>query len=292
MDQAIALREKVTGMLDGRIESVKGARPIHVVSVTSGKGGVGKTNIVVNVGIAMSKAGLKVMIFDADLGLANVDVLLGLTPRFNIRHVISGECPLKDVIVEGPEGMKILPAASGIDEVTHLSETEKLDLLTHFETYDGDIDVLLIDTGAGIGRNVLYFNSAARQIIVVATPEPTSITDAYALMKVLATRYDEKKFTLLVNNVRNERDAKNVYSNLSNVAERFLNISIDFAGYIPYDSNLSKAVARQKSLIQAYPKSAASQAFESLAKVISKRREDDRMKGSLQFCWKRLLIRN
>ena len=278
--------------MDGTIEPVRGSRPIHVVSITSGKGGVGKTNIVVNVGIAMSRAGLKVMIFDADLGLANVDVLLGLTPRYNIRHVLTGERSLNDVIIEGPEGMKILPAASGIDEVTHLSEAEKLDLLTHFEIYDGDIDILLIDTGAGIGKNVMYFNSAARQIVVVATPEPTSITDAYALMKVLATQYDEKRFTLLVNNVKSERDAKNVYSNLSNVAERFLNISIDFAGYIPHDPNLSRAVARQTSLIQAYPKSAACRAFESLADVISKRREDDRMKGSLQFCWKRLLIRN
>jgi flagellar biosynthesis protein FlhG len=265
--------------------------PIHVVSVTSGKGGVGKTNVVINVGIALSRMGYKVMIFDADLGLANVDVLLGLTPRFNIRHVLSGRQSLSDVIVDGPEGIKILPAASGVDEIAHLTDQERILLLSHFESYEEDFDILLIDTGAGIGPNVMYFNSAARQILVVATAEPTSITDAYAVMKVLSTKYGEKEFTLLVNNVKNDQAAKAVYQNLSSVAERFLNISIDYAGFIPSDSNLTKAVTRQKALVQLYPQSPSSEAFSSLAGLLVKRLNDDRLKGSLQFCWRRLLVK-
>ena len=293
MDQAITLREKVAGYYKGTQAMAKESnKPVHVVAVTSGKGGVGKTNIVINTGVALADLGYKVMIFDADLGLANVDVLLGLNPRYNIRHVLSGERNLDEIIIEGPRGIKILPAASGFDEIASLNENERLALLSHFENYDGELDILLIDTGAGIGPNVMYFSSVARQILVVATAEPTSITDAYAVMKVLATRYGEKQFTLLVNNVKNEIVAKSVYQNLADVAEKFLNISIDYAGFIPKDLNLVKAVTRQKSLVELFPDAPSVKSFSLLAKNLMKRRNDENMKGSLQFCWRRLLLKD
>lgn len=288
MDQAFSLRGKASSHYN-RLGGPEEKSGTHVISVTSGKGGVGKTNVVINTGIAMAQAGMKVMIFDADLGLANVDILLGLSPRYNIRHVLSGEKRLSEIIVEGPDGLKILPAASGVDSITNLGETDRLALLSHFEAYDGDIDILLIDTGAGIGPNVMYFNSAARLILVVATPEPTSITDAYAVMKVLSTKYGEKEFTLLVNNAKNEKVAKSVYQNLATVTERFLNISIDYAGFIPTDINLRKAVTRQLPLIKAFPNSPASLAFRELAKTLLKTRGKQGVKGSLQFFWRRLL---
>jgi len=293
LDQAITLREKVANVYKGaQPAKVENNHPVHVVAVTSGKGGVGKTNIVINTGIALAKMDYKVMIFDADLGLANVDVLLGLTPRYNMRHVLAGQRSLEEIIIDGPMGVKILPAASGFDEITSLGEDQRLALLSHFENYQEDIDILLIDTGAGIGQNVMYFSSVARQIMVVATSEPTSITDAYAVMKVLATRYGEKQFTLLVNNVGNENTAKGVYQNLADVAERFLNISIDYAGFIPNDPNFRKAVSRQKPLLELFPEATSARAFSALAKNIMKHQDEQSMKSSLQFCWRRLLIKD
>src|SRR5262245_10883236 len=166
---------------------------VKVLSFTSGKGGVGKTHIVVNLAYALQSLGARVMLLDADLGLANVDVLLGLAPRFTIQDVLDGHKTLDDVLVTGPAGMLILPAGSGVPELAELNDSQRLQLLTILETLEHDIDFLLIDTGAGISANVMYFNVAAQDIVVIVTPEPTSITDAYALMKVLSTKYDEKR---------------------------------------------------------------------------------------------------
>ena len=167
--------------------------PIRVISVTSGKGGVGKTNVVTNLAMALASAGQKVLVWDADLGLANIDVLLGLKPEFNIQHLLNGEKSLREILVEGPGGFKIMPASSGIQELSHLGEGQKVRLLSELDEYDDDLDYLLIDTGAGISSNVMYFNMAAQERIVVVTPEPTSITDAYALIKVMSTPVQSEK---------------------------------------------------------------------------------------------------
>jgi flagellar biosynthesis protein FlhG len=266
VDQAELLRQKAQERRDrespARTPLVEG-RPALVISVTSGKGGVGKTNISANLGLALARAGKKVLIFDTDLGLANVDLVLGLKPQHTVHEVLAGEKRLADVIVTGPDGLMVLPASSGIDEVRALSEAQRLDLVAQFENWEQDIDVLILDTGAGIGPNVMFFNIVAQHILLVVTPEPTSMTDAYAMMKVLSTRYQEKRFHLLVNMAKDEAQALDVYRRLAKVANRFLDISINFFGMAPYDEAVVRAVLELE-----IPKSP---------------------KGNIQFLWRHVL---
>src|SRR5512135_292569 len=246
-------------------KDAKEARMVRTITVTSGKGGVGKTNMVASLAVAFAQMGKKVMIFDADLGLSNIDVLLDLARRYNIQHVLSGEKGLKDVVVEGPCGIKILPASSGVQEMTELDEFQRMRLIEEFDVYDADIDVLLIDTGAGISANVAFFCVASQEIIVVTSPEPTSLTDAYALIKVLFTRYQEKDFKVLVNSAKSREEAIEVFRRLSVAAEKFLHISIDYLGYIPMDDSIQKAVRAQKAFIDVYPGSFASEQISAIA---------------------------
>ena len=204
-DQAYTLRRIVR---DGRAASMP-----QVIAVTSGKGGVGKTSFVINAAIILASVGKKVLILDADLGLANIDVMLGLTPRYNIQHVLDGECSLRDIMIEGPAGIRIIPSASGIQELSDLSSEQQLTLVNALDHFDDDIDYMFVDTGAGISRNVMYFNAAAQRILVVATPEPTSITDAYALIKVVHKKYGINRFALVVNNVRSKVEGDEVAPN-------------------------------------------------------------------------------
>ncbi|HLC26458.1 MAG TPA: MinD/ParA family protein [bacterium] len=262
---------------------------VRVIAVTSGKGGVGKTNVVANLAYAFTQLGLRVLVLDADLGLANLDVLLGLSPKYTIQHVLRGDRTLSEIMIRGVGGMMILPASSGVQSLAELSEAEKLGLLTELELLEEQYDVLLIDTGAGISANVMYFNVAAQEVIVVASPEPTSITDAYALMKVLALEYGERHFRLLVNNASNAVEAKEVYRRISSVADKYLEASIDFLGFIPHDETLVKAVRQQKAVLQAFPGCPASRAFKTLARRISNLPQPIQPKGNIQFFWKRLV---
>ena len=255
---------------------------VRTIAVASGKGGVGKTNITANLAIGLSKLNKKVLVLDADLGLSNIDVILNLATKYNIKHLFNGEKKLKDLIVDGPQGIKVLPASSGIQELTDLDEFQRLRLIEEFESYDGGIDYLLIDTSSGISPNVAFFCMAAQDIIIVTSAEPTAMTDAYALIKVLFTKYQEKDFKVLVNNVKNEKEATEVYRRLSTAAERFLSISLDYIGYIPYDESVQKAVRQQRALMDIYPESEASK---SLFKISEKINNDnnDHVKGTLQF---------
>lgn len=286
MDQAAGLRSP-----SHDITPMPGTgHQIRVVSITSGKGGVGKTNIVVNLAYALSLQGKHVMILDADMGLANVDILLGLTPRFTIQHLLNGEKTLSDVLVRGPGDIMVLPASSGVQELSELTREQRLHLISVFETLEEKLDVLIIDTGAGISSNVMYFNVASHEIVVVVTPEPTSITDAYALMKVMSLRYAEHNFYLLVNEAKGAQDAMDVFRKLSMVAERFLNISITYVGYIPYDAHVLKAVKRQKMVLERYPNSPAGLSFKTLAdKLLQMPRQLDSNHGNVKFFWQQLL---
>lgn len=274
MDQAATLR---------KITDPDSKREIRVMAITSGKGGVGKTNVVTNLAIALSRMGKKVLILDADLGLGNIDILLGLAPRYNLRHLLSGEKSVSEIMIEGPSGILILPASSGFEELTALSMEQQLNLLSAIEKVSDRIDILLIDTGAGISSNVIYFNLVAQDIIVVVSPEPTSITDAYALMKILSVRHNEKSFRLLVNLAKTPQEAKDVYRRLSIVADRFLNISIDYLGDIPLDDHLPLAVCQQKAAFELFPDSRASKAFMGLARQISELPMPESPKGNIQF---------
>jgi flagellar biosynthesis protein FlhG len=262
----------------------------RVIAVSSGKGGVGKTNSVVNLAVAFALMGKKVLLFDADLGLGNLDVLLGLAPEFNIGHLLRGEKGIEDVIVKGPAGIMILPATSGAQELTQLGPQERLSLLSHFEGLESAIDIMMIDTGAGISNNVLFFNMAAQEIIVVVSPEPTSISNAYVLMKVLLRKHGERTFNLLVNKVRNRKEGLEVYRKISLAAERFLDISVHYLGCVPQDENVARAVVRQKAVIELYPKTDASVCYQEIAREICEQPVRD-MKGGMQFFWRQFLSR-
>ncbi len=264
--------------------------PPRVICVTSGKGGVGKTNIVTNLGFALSKAGKKVLVLDADLNLANVDILLGLTPRYNLHHVFMGEKSLQEVLVQGPAGLLILPASSGIMELAELTEHQRLYFLAEMDALAQEVDIMLIDTAAGINNNVIYFNLAAQERIIILTPEPTSLTDAYALIKVLSGRHDVKRFRILVNLARSEKEALAVFRKLSIVADRFLgSLSLDYLGHIPYDSKLPQAVREQRLVSDLFPDSAASRMFGRLAREISQEEPEVKADGNIKFFWQGLI---
>jgi len=298
MDQAKKLRkivkvefEKAHRVKKGHEEdSFAGTNRPKVITIASGKGGVGKTNVVVNLAIACQRLGKKVLIFDADLGLANIDIIFGLNPKHNIQEIVTGEKGLSEIIVKGPEDVSVIPASSGIQELTNLTEGQKIHLLSEFDILNNIYDMLLIDTGAGISSNVIYFNLAAEERIIVVTPEPTSVTDAYALIKILCNQYGVKNFYLLMNMVTGEREAKSVYYNLSKVIGRFMrDISIEYAGFIPKDDLLQKAVTRRKPVICSNPKASSSQSFKELAKFILRQKSRDTSDGNIKFFWKRLM---
>lgn len=264
-------------------------QPFRVMAITSGKGGVGKSNVTINLAMAFDLLGQRVLIMDADLGLANIDVLLGLSPRYNISHVLSGKKRLDDVLISGPGNIRIMPASSGVQELTHLTDEQKLYFLDMFDGLETDLDILLIDTSAGISDMVLYFNLAAQERIVVVTPEPTSLTDAYALIKVLFTRHGERSFRILANSVRDEKEGKAIFAQISKVADHFLDgISLDYLGSIPFDPAVRQSVLRQRPLMEAFPEAAAARAFTALAKNIQKT-NPSLNHGTIQFFWKRLL---
>jgi len=298
MDQATPLRQMVEIESKsiyklkraGTGESNSGANDPRVITVSSGKGGVGKTNVVVNLAIACQRMGKRVLILDADLGLANIDIIFGLNPKYNIENIIRGEKDLSQVIVHGPEGVDIIPASSGVQELTQLTEGQKINLLNEFDMLNCLYDVLLIDTGAGVSSNVIYFNLAAEERMVVVTPEPTSVTDAYALIKILFFKYGIKNFYLLLNMVKDEKEAKLVYSNFSKVVARFMGgISIDYAGFIPNDNHLRESVACRKPVMCAYPGAPSSNSFKIVADHLLNRENNRRIDGNIKFFWKRLV---
>lgn len=260
-----------------------------VYSITSGKGGVGKTAVVANLAYVLASQGKKVLILDADLGLANIDVVFGLSPIYNLNHFFSGDHDLQEIMVDGPLGIKILPAGSGIQNFTRLDAHQKMRLLDGLDSMHTHFDYVLIDTEAGISENVTYFNTAAQEILVVTTPEPTAITDAYALMKLLSTQFHERNFNLVVNQIRTEDDALDVYRKLTMVANRYLDISIDFLGSIPEDRQMIDAIKKQKVISELHPGSKVTLAFQQLAQRICLEPAQGAPKGNLQFFWKKLL---
>ncbi len=261
----------------------------RVYAITSGKGGVGKTAVVANTAVSLAKQGKSVLILDADLGLANIDVVFGLAPPYNLNHFFTGEQELEDILVEGPLGIKILPAGSGIQNFTRLDAHQKMKLLDGLDSMHNDFDFVLIDTEAGISENVTYFNTAAQEILVVTTPEPTAITDAYALMKLLSTQYHEKHFNLVVNQIHSEEEALDVYRKLTMVSNRYLDISIDYLGSIPEDRQMIDSIRKQRVIVEIHPSSHIAEAFTKLAARLCSEKTPTEPKGNLQFFWKRLL---
>ncbi len=261
----------------------------RVIAVSSGKGGVGKTNVVANLAVELARAGKRVLVLDADLGLGNIDILLGLVPRYTLEHVLCGSHRLSDIIIPGPAGIQVLPAGSGLSQLTSLTDSQQLILQTELEQIADAVEVLLIDTGAGISPNVTYFASAAQETVVVISPEPTSLTDAYALMKVLCRQYRERRFHVLVNMVKSQHEATQSFRKLDAAAERFLHINLDYLGFIPLDDYLPMAVIEQKAVTERFPRSPASRAFVQLAKKIAEWPDPQLPKSTVQFLWQQLI---
>ena len=275
-DQASGLRELAS------------AQPVKVIAVTAGKGGVGKTNITVNLGILLAKT-KRVVLLDGDLGLANVDVLLGISSKRNISHVLRGECELQDIMIDAPGGLKIIPASSGKENMLNLDLTAHHGLIAAFGELTNGIDILLIDTAAGIADNVSTYLQASQEIIVVVCDEPTSLTDAYALIKVMNKQFGCWRFRVIANMVADMKEGRDLYTKLTQVTDQFLDVTLDYLGAIPYDDSIRQAVKQQNAVVQAYPASKASRELKKISEKILQWPVDISKDGETGFFMERLL---
>ena len=263
--------------------------PIKVLAVTGGKGGVGKTNLSVNLSIAISEMRRRVVLMDADLGLANVDVLLGLKAKYNLADVLSGNKTIRDILLTGPGGVKIVPASSGVQQMAGLSTQEHAGIIHAFSDIADQMDVLVVDTAAGISDTVVRFVRAAQEVIVVVCDEPSSITDAYALMKVLNLEHDVFRFRVIANMTRSTQEGINLFNKLNAVCDRFLDASLQYVGHVPFDENVRKAVQKRMPIIHYAPRSKAAMAVKVLAQKIDSWPVQNSAKGHLEFFIERLL---
>jgi len=264
-------------------------KPVQVIAVSGGKGGVGKTNTSINLAIALSEIGKQVMVLDADLGLANIDVMLGIHPKFDLSHVLSGEKTLNEVVVEGPAGVKFVPGASGIQRMSELSPAEHAGIISAFSDIGPDVDTLIVDTAAGISDTVISFTRASQEVIVVVCDEPASITDAYAIIKLLSQEYGTIRFRILANMVHSAQEGRELYNKMCRVTDRYLDVMLSFMGAIPYDENLKKAVKQQKAVVSAYPRSKSAQAYKNLARKVESWPLPHGANGQMQFFVERLI---
>ncbi len=250
------------------MEDSRNKRKVKVITVTGGKGGVGKSSVSLNIAVALTLLGKKVMLFDADLGLANIDVMLGLKVDKNLGHVLSGECELKDILQTGPHGLRIVPASSGLKQMVELTMEQHVGLIRAFSTLDEDIDFFIVDTAAGISDMVLSFCRAAQDVLMVVCNEPTSVADAYAQMKVLSRDYGVKKFKIIGNQLHSLDEGKLMYQKLVAVTERFIDATLELVGCIPVDMNMRKAIRQRSCVVDLFPTSPAARAFKTLANRI------------------------
>jgi flagellar biosynthesis protein FlhG len=268
---------------------MKYMKPVRVIAVTSGKGGVGKTNLSVNLGIALSRMGRRVALLDADMGLANVDILLGVYPQYNLSHVLAGEKTLDDIMLEGPAGLRVIPGASGIQKMSELSTIEQASVIRAFSEIDRDLDVLIVDTAAGISASVVNFARACQEIIVMVCDEPTSLTDAYAFIKLLNRDYGLSHFHVIANMVQTIQQGQSLFQKLSKVTDRYLDVTLQFAGAVPYDEYLRKSVQKQSPVVEAFPRSKAALAVKAIAANVDEWPLKSQAGGYLEFFIERMI---
>lgn len=265
------------------------AKPVRVIAVTSGKGGVGKTNLSVNLGVALSKMGRQVAVLDADMGLANVDILLGLSPKYNLSHVLQGEKTMTDIMLTGPAGLKIIPASSGVQKMSELTSMEQAGLIRAFSEIGNNLDVLIVDTAAGISSSVVTFARASQEIVVVICDEPTSLTDAYAYIKLLNRDFGLDKFHIIANMVETSRQGQQLFTKLTKVTDRYLDVSLDYVGAVPFDKDLRMAVQKQKPVVELFPQSKAAVAIRDLGLKIDGWPIKKQAGGYLEFFVERMV---
>ncbi len=271
------------------LRNLSRSKPVKVIAVAAGKGGVGKSNISVNLAVALGQKNRKVLLLDADLGLANVDIMLGLHTKYNLSHVVQGLCHLSDIMLQGPQGIRVIPASSGTDYMTQLSATEHAGIIDAFNEITDDVDYMIIDTAAGISDTVLSFARSAQELIVIVCDEPTSLTDAYAFIKVMTKRYEWSHFHVLANMVRSSKEGRELFNKLDRVAEHFLNIRLDYIGAIPFDERVHQAVKKQKPVLLAYPDSQAAKAVLQLAERVEGWPHKHALGGNTSFFLERLV---
>lgn len=264
-------------------------RPVKVIAITGGKGGVGKTNVAVNTALALAAEGNKVMLLDADFGLANVDVQLGLSPEYDLSHLVSGERTLEEIVVDGPGGVKIIPASSGIASMADLSQAEHAGVIRAFGDLSYDVDYLIVDTAAGISHGVASFCQASHEVVVVVCDEPASITDAYALIKVMSREHGVDHFHVLANMTNTAREGHELYNKLALAADHFLDTTLIFLGVVPQDARLRKAVQKQRAVVDLYPGSPSAIAFKNIASKVGKWPGARNAGGQLEFFVERLI---
>jgi flagellar biosynthesis protein FlhG len=274
------------------LRKMQDLQKIKVIAVSGGKGGVGKTNVSLNTAISLAQLGKRVLVLDADLGLANVDVMLGLRVRRNLSHVMSGECELDEIIIEGPAGIKIIPATSGTQSMVDLTPSEHAGLIRAFSDMQTQFDILIIDTAAGISDMVLSFARASQDVMLVVVDEPTSITDCYALMKLLSRDHGVFKFKVVANMVRTPKEGDQLFAKLTKVTDRFLDVALELVGVIPFDEHIRKSVRKQQVIVEAFPNAPAARAFTMLAKRIIDWPIPHQPSGHLEFFIEQLLEHN
>ncbi len=267
-------------------------KPVQVIAVTSGKGGVGKTTTSVNLAVAMAQSGRRVILLDGDLGLANVDVMLGLQPTCNLSHVIAGQCSLEETLIEGPAGIAVIPASSGKRSMAELSAAESAGLVRAFSDLQRPVDTLIVDTAAGIANSVITFSQAAQEVVVVVTNDPQSLTDAYALIKVLNRDHGIQRIQVLANQAHTPLEGADIFDNLRRVAERFLDVTLCNFGSIPHDEWLRRSVRRQRAVVEAYPSAMSAQAYRALASRAATWALPEGARGNLEFFVERLVARS
>jgi flagellar biosynthesis protein FlhG len=267
------------------------ARPVQVIAVTGGKGGVGKTSVAVNLAAALAQAGRRVVLLDGDLGLANVDVFLGLSPRYTLAHVLAGERTLDEILLEAQPGLQVVPAASGAAHLANLDAAQHLGLVQAFSALAMRLDVLIVDTAAGIAHGVTQFSQAAQQVLVVLCDEPASLTDSYALVKVLSRNHGVRRFRVLANMTRAAGAGEELFRRFERVTSRFLDVVLDYVGEVPEDECLRRAIRGQRPVLAAYPASPAAAAFKKLAIRADKWPVPSGPRGNLEFFVERLVVK-
>lgn len=274
---------------NAKLESL--AQPVQVIAVTGGKGGVGKTSVSVNLATALA-ARKRVVLLDGDLGLANADVFLGLSPRYTLAHVISGERTIDEVLIKAPQGFHVVPAASGAADLASMGAAEHLGLVRAFSSLAAQVEVLIVDTAAGIAQGVQQFSQAAQHVLVVICDEPASLTDGYALIKVLSRNHGVKRFRVLTNRVRGSGMGRELFQRFERVTTRFLDVVLEFAGEIPEDECLQRSVREQRPVCDLYPGSPSALAFKKLAQAADTWPVPPGPRGNIEFFVERLVRRN